>query len=100
MAVGFLVALEYLFQISEAHGAVVFVGKNVTLINYALDYGPLAIAAVYGLVWASVDHDIKRLGPYFQPSNPEGVMAEHLLLLGTHTSLLPLHQLLRCGRSQ
>ncbi|KAI5853621.1 hypothetical protein BZA05DRAFT_396668 [Tricharina praecox] len=76
VTVGLLCALEYILQRSKRDGALLFSESS-----YLLDYGPMVVAVLFGLLWASIDHDVKRLEPYFQLSKPGGVTAEHSLLL-------------------
>lgn len=45
------------------------------------NYLPTTISVAFGLVWASADHNYKRLEPFFQLSKPGGATAEHSLLL-------------------
>lgn len=45
--------------------------------------GPLLFAVFYGLMCACIDHNVKKLEPYFQLSKPRpGVSAEDSPLLG------------------
>jgi len=50
--------LETVINISRTKGAVTFVSGRA--VDMAFDYGPLLLAVVYGLIWAAIDHDIKR----------------------------------------
>jgi hypothetical protein len=95
-----IVCAELLLRRSQAHGAVLFTSeaKGRIHIEYLLNYGPLAVGVLYGLLFVSIDHDVKRqvqclslivdgkadrcrLEPYFQLSKPGGVTAENSLLL-------------------
>jgi len=55
VAVAIASALEYMLQRSKSQGALVY-----TPSSYLLDYGPMVVAVTFGLLWASIDHDIKR----------------------------------------
>jgi hypothetical protein len=79
----FIIAIECLLRRSKTNGAVAFTSSpsSATFTDYFFVYGPLVLAVLYGLVWAGVDHNIKRLEPYFQLSKPGGVTTEHSLLL-------------------
>ncbi|KAI5854460.1 hypothetical protein BZA05DRAFT_394306 [Tricharina praecox] len=76
ITLGLAGALEYLVQRSNSRGAVVFAE-----VSYLLEFAPMLVAVLCGLLWAGVDHDVKRLEPYFQLSKPGGVTAEHSLFL-------------------
>ena len=52
-----IVAVEPLLGRSLSRGAVTFDPPGY--VAAFLDFGPLAFAVTYGLVWASVDHDVK-----------------------------------------
>ncbi|KAI5814451.1 hypothetical protein BZA77DRAFT_318896 [Pyronema omphalodes] len=77
-----IVVLEIMLQISQKNGALAFVSDKTTFIDHVFSFGPLLFGVVYGLLYASVDHDLKRLEAYFQLSKPEGVSVDHSLLLG------------------
>ena len=55
ITIGLMCALEYLLQRSQSRGAVV-----CTSSSYALDYMPVVVAVIFSLLWASIDHDVKR----------------------------------------
>ena len=55
ITIGLICALEYLLQRSQRKGAVV-----CTSSSHALDYMPIVVAVLFGLLWASIDHDVKR----------------------------------------
>lgn len=44
-------------------------------------YLPTTLAVIYGMVWAVLDLDVKRLEPYFQLSRVEGVVSRDSILL-------------------
>ena len=44
-------------------------------------YLPQMVIVLYGIAWAAVDLDVKRLEPYFQLSNPGGASASDSILL-------------------
>lgn len=81
---GFVVALEVLSQISDRDGGILFANN---LDSYAVwqtflyRYLPTIIAVTYGMIWAILDLDIKRLEPYFQLSHPEGVSGKDSIML-------------------
>lgn len=81
---GFVVALEVLGEISDRNGGILFAN---TLDSYTVwqtflyRYLPTIIAVTYGMVWAILDLDIKRLEPYFQLSYPEGVSGKDSIML-------------------
>ncbi|KAI5842035.1 hypothetical protein BZA05DRAFT_208676 [Tricharina praecox] len=79
MTVGFIVGLEVVLNVSRRNGSITFLSSKI--VDMAFDYVPLLLAVVYGLIWAAIDHDVKRFEPYFQMSKPGGVTAEHSLLL-------------------
>jgi len=55
VAVAIAIALEYMLQRSKSQGALVYTSSS-----YLLDYGPMVVAVTLGLLWATIDHDIKR----------------------------------------
>ncbi|KAA8905831.1 hypothetical protein FN846DRAFT_949711 [Sphaerosporella brunnea] len=76
-----IIGAELTLRRSQAHGALVFTSEANDAIEYLVNYGPLAIGVLYGILYVSIDHNVKRLEPYFQLSKPGGVTAEHSLLL-------------------
>jgi len=76
-----IVATTYLLDRSNRNGAIVFTSSSTSLVAFWWDYGPTIVAVLYGLIWATIDHDLKRLEPYFQLSSPAGATAENSLLL-------------------
>ena len=44
-------------------------------------YLPQMVIVLYGIGWAAVDLDVKRLEPYFQLSKPGGASADDSILL-------------------
>ncbi|KAI5812954.1 hypothetical protein BZA77DRAFT_322708 [Pyronema omphalodes] len=75
----FIGVLEFILERSQKNGAAFF--PTTVFQDYCVNYIPLILGVFYGLAFASVDHDIKRLEPYFQLSKPGGVTAEHSLFL-------------------
>jgi hypothetical protein len=71
-----------MLQKSQRNGALAFVSDRTTFVDHVFSFGPLLFGVCYGLLYASVDHDLKRLEAYFQLSKPEGVSVDHSLLLG------------------
>jgi len=55
ITIGLMCTLEYLLQRSQRKGAIV-----CTSSSHALDYMPIVVAVLFGLLWASIDHDVKR----------------------------------------
>ncbi|KAF8538783.1 hypothetical protein BDD12DRAFT_884144 [Trichophaea hybrida] len=74
-----IATFQYILWRSEQYGAVIYSPTSYQIA--LLEYGPLTWGVLYGLCWTSIDHDFKRLEPYFQLSKPEGATAEHSLLL-------------------
>jgi hypothetical protein len=72
--------LEYFNYLTHTKGAVVF-SNGTGYVAYSFQYVPLIVAVIYGLLWASLDHDVKRLEPYFQLSKAQGVTPANSLLL-------------------
>ena len=48
------------------------------------------VTVLYGIGWAAVDLDVKRLEPYFQLSKPGGASASDSILLHYPFDFLPL----------
>lgn len=49
--------------------------------KFGYRYFPTLISVLYGLLWTWIDHDFKRLEPYYQLSKPGGALARDSLLL-------------------
>ncbi|CCX08370.1 hypothetical protein FPQ18DRAFT_381258 [Pyronema domesticum] len=75
----FIGVLEFILERSQNNGAAFF--PTTVFQDHCVNYIPIIVGVLYGLAFASVDHDIKRLEPYFQLSKPGGVTAEHSLFL-------------------
>ncbi|KAA8905832.1 hypothetical protein FN846DRAFT_949717, partial [Sphaerosporella brunnea] len=63
-----IIGAELTLRRSQAHGE--------RRDEYLVNYGPLAIGVLYGILYVSIDHNVKR-----QIVKPGGVTAEHSLLL-------------------
>jgi hypothetical protein len=77
-----IVILEILIRISDQGNGLLFEDGRTSrsLISFA-SYVPIIISVILGLFWAEIDHDVKRLEPFFQLSKPGGSSAEDSLLL-------------------
>ena len=53
-------------------------------------YLPTIVSVLYGMAWAWVDLDVKRLEPYFQLSQSDGALAEDSILTSYPQDYLPL----------
>ena len=53
-------------------------------------YLPQMVIVLYGIGWAAVDLDVKRLEPYFQLSKPGGASASDSILLHYEFNFLAL----------
>lgn len=77
--------LEFLLRRTEEIGAIAFVDRETlgqpSFVDHCFNFGPLIFAIAYALLFASIDHEIKRLEPYFQLSKPEGATADDSLLM-------------------
>jgi hypothetical protein len=60
LTIAIIVGLEVLIRKSQSRGALVFTASTTSGVGYVLNYGPQAIGVLYGLLWASIDHDVKR----------------------------------------
>lgn len=76
-----VILLEVMLRKSQSYGALAFVTDRTTFVDHCFSFLPLLLGIFYGLLYASVDHDLKRLEAYFQLSNPKGVTADNSLLL-------------------
>ena len=89
----FLAAVETIRQVSLRDSAVATVdatGQIPRTLTFMYIYCPVLALMLYGLAWAWVDLDIKRLKPYFQLSRNNGALAEDSLLLTYPHDFLPL----------
>ncbi|KAI5854475.1 hypothetical protein BZA05DRAFT_468136 [Tricharina praecox] len=81
----FVAVIEVLLQLSKRNGALLFPDpKTDELPTYAVfcfEYLPIIIAVMHNVLWMTVDHDIKRIEPFFQLSKPGGAEAKDSLLL-------------------
>ena len=57
--------------------------------TFAYLYLPTIVSVLYGMAWAWIDLDMKRLEPYFQLSRSTGATAEDSLLLSYSLDYLP-----------
>jgi hypothetical protein len=55
-----IIVAELAIRRSQSHGALVFASETKSGVEYLLNYGPLAVGVLYGLLFVSVDHDVKR----------------------------------------
>ena len=91
--IGLIATIEALNHISTRNGALTFAdyssgfsptdpssGFSVAQI-FCYRYLPQLVIVLYGIGWAAVDLDVKRLEPYFQLSEPGGASASDSILL-------------------
>ena len=100
----FLAAVETIRQVSLRVGAVATVdatGQIPRTLTFMYIYFPVLALMLYGLAWAWVDLDIKRLEPYFQLSRNNGALAkDSLLLTYPHDFLWSQSELLEAGEKK
>ncbi|KAF4584433.1 hypothetical protein GQ602_005806 [Ophiocordyceps camponoti-floridani] len=81
----FLAAMiEILAQRSRANGGLALSPSIREIPRPAVlasKYVPVVVATVYGVVWAWVDQDVKRMQPWFELSRPGGARAGESLFL-------------------
>jgi len=81
----FVAIIELLQRLSKRNGALLFsdpeTGKLPSYALFCFEYLPVIIAVVHNVLWMAVDHDVKRIEPYFQLSKPDGAHAGDSLLL-------------------
>lgn len=86
-----IILIEALVQTSKRNTGLVFGrvsdggGGGLEMLSGGDKFGylylPTLISVLYGLLWTWIDHDIKRLEPYYQLSKPGGALARDSLLL-------------------
>ena len=82
--IGLIAIVEALNYISSRNDVLVFThshGEFSTTQIFCYRYLPQMVIALYGISWAAVDLDVKRLEPYFQLSKPGGAPAIDSVLL-------------------
>ena len=83
-AIGLITAIEALDRISTRNGALTFADpqRGFSMVQmFCYRYLPQIVIVLYGVGWAAVDLDVKRLEPYFQLSKPGGASASDSILL-------------------
>ncbi|KAI5783625.1 hypothetical protein EDC01DRAFT_663782 [Geopyxis carbonaria] len=85
LCVFFVTLIEILLSRSNRDGGLLFADATTgQLPAYALfcfEYLPTLLSVLHSLLWVSIDHDIKRLEPFFHLSKPGGALAQESLLL-------------------
>ena len=84
ITVALIALIEYINKISTEQKALFFAEKAEgfqTGVVFCYRYLPQMIVVALGVGWAAVDLDVKRLGPYFQLSKPEGETASNSIFL-------------------
>ncbi|KAI9880048.1 MAG: hypothetical protein M1830_005780 [Pleopsidium flavum] len=87
-----VVVVEAFREISSRDGGILFADSLDDLPGvrtFAYLYLPTIVAVTYGIAWAWVDLDVKRMEPYFQLSTPEGAIASDSMLLSYPHGFLP-----------
>ncbi|PHH74885.1 hypothetical protein CDD80_2767 [Ophiocordyceps camponoti-rufipedis] len=77
-------AIEVLAQQSSANGGLALSPSIQEIPRPAVlasKYVPVVVATLYGIVWAWVDQDVKRMQPWFELSRPGGARARKSLFL-------------------
>lgn len=81
---GLIVVLQYLSWHSQADGGILFadtVNDLSTSQVFLYLYLPVVITVVYGLVWAWIDLNARRLEPYYAMARASGAKASASILL-------------------
>ncbi|THY90965.1 hypothetical protein D6C95_06450 [Aureobasidium pullulans] len=79
-----IIILQSLLYKSQTQGGILFAPSIDELplsVTFGYRYCPTIIAVIYGFLWSWIDHDTKRMEPYFQLCSPGGASAEEILLL-------------------
>ncbi|CAC9888211.1 unnamed protein product [Aureobasidium pullulans] len=79
-----IIILQSLLYKSQTQGGILFAPSIDELplsVAFGYRYAPTIIAVIYGFLWSWIDHDTKRMEPYFQLCSPGGASAEEILLL-------------------
>ncbi|THZ31839.1 hypothetical protein D6C91_00634 [Aureobasidium pullulans] len=79
-----IIILQSLLYKSQTQGGILFAPSIDELplsVAFSYRYAPTIIAVIYGFLWSWIDHDTKRMEPYFQLCSPGGASAEEILLL-------------------
>ncbi|CAD0047049.1 unnamed protein product [Aureobasidium pullulans] len=79
-----IIILQSLLYKSQTQGGILFAPSIDELplsVTFGYRYAPTIIAVIYGFLWSWIDHDTKRMEPYFQLCSPGGASAEEILLL-------------------
>ena len=91
--IGLIATIESLTYISTRNGALTFAYSPLSIWSsnpysgfsvaqiFCYRYLPQLVMVSYGIAWAAVDLDVKRLEPYFQLSEPGGASASDSILL-------------------
>ena len=82
--IGLVAIVEALNHISARNGALTFADhrRGFSMAQaFCYRYLPQMVIVLYGIGWAAVDLDVKRLEPYYQLSKPGGASADDSILL-------------------
>ena len=85
--------LEYLSCLDAKRGGLSFAddnGRFTILQSFSYRYLGTLISVCFGMFYAWVDLDVKRLEPFFQLSKPNGALAEQSILLHWPVEFLAL----------
>jgi Protein of unknown function (DUF3433) len=92
----FIIVVEVMLRISNKNGGLILgkttngmSGKLSDSTSFGYKYIPTIVSVIYGFIWTWIEHDIKRMEPYFQLSMPRGVRAKDSLLLNYPYSYMP-----------
>ncbi|KAF2665477.1 hypothetical protein BT63DRAFT_66774 [Microthyrium microscopicum] len=79
-----IVAIQLLHMQSQKNGGLIF-APNISELplskTFLYNNFPSIIFVAYGMIWAWIDMDIRRMEPYFQLSKPGGATGRESLLL-------------------
>ena len=88
MTVAFCISLigllEYLSHVAASKGGISFANENgqfTTLQSFSYLYLPTIVSVCFGMFYAWIDLDVRRLEPFFQLSGPNGALAEESISL-------------------
>lgn len=101
ITVALIVAIEALHQKSDRDRGLFFanrLGDFTVWETFSYRYLMTVISVVYGMTWALVDLDVKRLEPYFQLASAKGATAANSIMLCYPLEFLAVAPITALGR--
>jgi len=86
-------AIGYIQYRNASSGGILFANRPSgpsPFQNFIVQYFPILVVLLYGIIWSWIDLDVKRLEPWYQAAHVDGSSSQTSLCLQYPVEFLPL----------